>query len=219
MLFRDYDILLDESKSLQEIIWTMNGLKKRIMSSLEEIEILSNKIENPKYAKDLQTFKTKLANEKVKRKYLQAGYNWYYKIYCKFKGIPYERQKFEYEPKKEVKVEKTKKNKAILPVQEKPIDPRTGKPAEFNIDDENDKKEEVYNDADVDLYFENGDKLITLSTKYFNQDYKLKKSKFAKQLLDKGIVLSKKYYTTDDYNKYFYRMKGDGIKKFNLIYK
>jgi len=71
----------------------------------------------------------------------------------------------------------------------------------------------------VDLHFENGDRKITLSTKYFTQDYKLKKSKFAKELLDKGIVLSKKYYTTDDYNKYFYRMKGDGIRKFNLIYK
>ncbi len=218
MLFRDYDILLDESKSLQEVIWTMNSLKKRIIESLQEIEIFQNKLENPKYEKDKETYKIKLSNEKMKRKYLTAGYNWYYKIYCEFKGIPYERQSFEL-PKREIKTTKEKKNKAINPVQERPIDPRTGKPADYIIEDEKPKEKEEYKDADVDLHFENGDRKITLSTKYFTQDYKLKKSKFAKELLDKGIVLSKKYYTTDDYNKYFYRMKGDGIRKFNLIYK
>lgn len=216
MLYRDYDILLDESKSLQEIIWTMNSLKKRIITSLEEIEILNNKLENPKYEKEKETYKNKLSNEKLKRKYLTAGYNWYYKIFCTFKGIKYERQSFEL-PKKEIKINKSKVNKALT-VQERPIDPRTGKPADIYIPDEKPKEEEVYKDADVDLYFENGDRIIQLSTKYFTQDYKLKKG-YAKKLLDKGLVLSKKYYTTEDYNKYFFRMKGDGIKKFNLIYK
>lgn len=217
MLYRDYDILLDETKSLQEVIWTMNSLKKRIMESLQEIEIFENKLENPKYEKEHKTYKTKLTNEKIKRKYLTAGYNWYYKIYCDFKGIPYERQSFEL-PKREIKITKAKVNKAINPVQERPIDPRTGKPAEIDIPEEKSKKEEEYRDADVELYFENGDRIIKLSTKYFTQDYKLKKG-YAKQLLDKNIVLSKKYYTTPDYEKYFFRMKGDGIRKFNLIYK
>lgn len=212
MLYRDFDILLDENKSLQEVIWTLNALKKRVIKSLEEIEILNNKLENPKYDKNKTDNKNKLELEKNKKKYLQAGYNWYYKIYCEYKKIPYERQKITL-PVKEIKINKS--NKAEYIPKEEPIviDPRTNKPIEkvdYTFEDK--KKSENNKNVDVDLYFENNNDMITLSTKYFTPDYKLKPT-YAKKLFDKKIILSKKHYTTDDYNKYFYHMKGGGIYK------
>ena len=207
-LYRDYDVLLTTEKSDQENQWYMNGLKKRIMSSLKEIEILSSKIDNDKYKDKLAENKTKLANEKEKKKYLQAGWNWYYKLYCEKNNIKYERQKFELE-----KPKINKSNKNYQPIEYKkpvrPIDPRTGKEAEYieYTGEEEKKKEEHKGDIDVDLYFEKDGDLITLSTKYFTPDYKLK-SKYIKKLLDKGITLRKKHYNTDDYNKHFYGIKG-----------
>jgi len=204
MLYRDYDILLDETKPLQEVTWAMNGLKKRIIDSLKNIEVFSSKLENPKYDKKADEFKTKLNLEKDKRKYLQAGYNWYYKIYCEFKGIKYERQKIELPKREEIKV-----NKSIyVPKPEKKIiDPRTGKEAEMSIytGDEEIKENSKMVDADVDLHFSTDTDKITLSTKYFTPDYKLKPA-FVPKLIKKNIILQKKHYTTEDYNKYFYKM-------------
>lgn len=207
-LFRDYDILLSDKKTDREIEWSMNGLKRRIMDSLKEIEILSSKLDNEKHKTKHNEIKFKLDEEKEKRKYLQAGWNWYNKLVCEKEGKPYERQKFTL-PVKEIKHTVTKEEYKPL---QRPIDPRTGKEAEMYIPEEEKKENKKQGIVDVDLYFENGKDLITLSTKYFTQDYKLKPA-YAKKLTDKGIILQKKYYTTDDYSKYFYRMQGDGIFK------
>ena len=210
ILYRDYDILLSDKKTDNEMTWYMNSLKKRILSSLQEIEILESKLENDKYKDKWTEIKNKLANEKEKRKYLQAGWNWYYKIICLKTGRKYERQKFEL-PKRELSesqlnIKDEYKSKFI-----RPIDPRTGKPAEYESAIEPVKQEPKHKgDVDVELYFEKDGDLIKLSTKYFTQDYKLK-SKYVKQLLDKGIILNKKHYTTEDFNKYFYSMKGGNI--------
>ena len=210
-LYTDYDILLDQYKNETEITWTMNGLKKRILKSLSEIEILQSKIDNDKYKDKLTEFKNKLELEKDKRKHLQAGWNWYYKIYCNMKGIKYERQKFSLPKKEEIKFEETTytEPKKII----RPIDPRTGKEAiiENVIDDEKDLKKEEVKNVDVDLLFKNGLGEILLSTKYFTNDYKLK-SKYVPKLLKKNITLHKKHYTTEDYNKYFYTIPMKGGK-------
>ena len=213
-LFKDYNILLTPDKTNKEIEWSMSGLKRRTIEALQNIEIYSSKLDNEKYKDRHTEFKHKLDEEKDKRKYLQAGYNWYYRLLCERTGKKYERQKIEL-PK--IKVNKSTKKEELKPVEiTRPIDPRTGKPVEIGdlyvdrLKEENEKKEDEKKSIDVDLYFENEGKLITLSTKYFTQDYKLK-PKYVEKLLKKGIILKKKHYTTEDYNKYFYGMKGGNI--------
>ena len=202
-LYKEYGILLTEDKTNQEITWTMNGLKKRTLEILEEIEIISSKLENDKYKNKWNTYKLELEDLKEKRKYLQAGYNWYYKLLCGRTGKEYKRQKIELE-KREI-IPSSERVEYKPPV--RPIDPRTGKEAEYIFPTEEKKKKEEKKFKDVDLLFEKNGDIITLSTKYFTQDYKLKPS-YAKKLTAKNIFLKKKHYTTDDYNKYFYGMKG-----------
>lgn len=215
-LYRDYNILLTDEKSNQEIGWSMNGLKRRIMTSLKEIEILKSKVDSDKYKDKRTEYESKLEEEKEKRKYLQAGWNWYNKLLSSRTGKPYERQKFE------LPVRVFKQNKTETEVEYKPpprpIDPRTGKEAEYFFPEEEKKEIKKLGVVDVNLLFENEKDLIELSTKYFTPDYKLKPA-YAKKLLDKGIFLQKKYYTTEDYAKYFYRMKGDGISVYKQVLK
>lgn len=209
-LYNEYDILLTTDKNDRDIIWYMNGLKKRIMSSLQEVEILEAKLENKKYESKREANDSKLVLEKRKRKYLQAGWNWYHKLLCERTGKKYERQKFEL-PKREIdesqlNVKDDYKSKFV-----RPIDPRTGKPAEYSKFDYSEKPEVKHKgDIDVELYFENGGDIIKLSTKYFTPDYKLK-PKYSEKLLKKGYILKRKHYTTADYDKYFYGMKGGNI--------
>jgi len=214
-LWNNYEILLDENKTFKEVEWTLNGLKRRIMKSLQEIEILKSKLDNDKYQDKSNEFKTKLTFEKELRRHLQAGWNWYYKIYCEMKGIPYERKSFELPKQEEIKT--TTESKVIHKAKEpeKIIDPRTGKEAKMSkysgekVDTDEDKPE---GDIDVELIFKNGeDEEIRLSTKYFTEDYKLK-SKYVPKLIRKNIILHKKYYTTKDYNKYFYSIPMKGGK-------
>lgn len=214
-LWNNYEILLDENKTFKEVEWTLNGLKKRILKSLQEIEILKSKLDNDKYKDKSNEFKTKLTFEKELRRHLQAGWNWYYKIYCEMKGIQYERKSFELPKQEEIKT--TTESKIIHKVKEpeKIIDPRTGKEAKMskytgNESESEDEKPE--GDIDVDLIFKNGEnEEISLSTKYFTEDYKLI-SKYVPKLIKKNIILHKKYYTTKDYNKYFYSIPMKGGK-------
>ena len=209
-LWNNYEILLDENKTFKEVEWTLNGLKRRIMKSLQEIEILKSKLDNDKYKDKSNEFKTKLTFEKELRRHLQAGWNWYYKIYCEMKGIQYERKSFELPKQEEIKT--TTESKVIHKAKEpeKIIDPRTGKEAKMSkysgdkVDTDEDKPE-----GDIDVE----DEEIRLSTKYFTEDYKLK-SKYVPKLIKKNIILHKKYYTTEDYNKYFYSipMKGGRLE-------
>lgn len=214
-LWINYEILLDENKNQKEVIWTMNGLKRRILKSLEDIEIYSNKLSNDKYESKKEDFSNKLIFEKERRKYLQYGYDWYNKLLSKMKGIPYNRIKIElpvkeYIPSTESKIETKIESKPF----KRPIDPRTGKEAKYSYyeGDEEEKDDKVKGDADVELYFKKDDDIIKLSTKYFNEDYKLK-SKYVEKLKNKGIILAKKHYNTEDYNKHFYHMVGSGFYK------
>lgn len=217
-LFKDYNILLSRDKTNKEIEWSMSGLKRRIMEALENIEIYSSKVDNDKYKDRKKEFFHKLEDEKEKRKYLQAGYNWYYKLLCERTGKKYERQKFTL-PQKVLNVSK-ESNVIEFKEQPRPIDPRTGKPTKFGdlyidkLKNEEPIKEEAV--KDVELWFNKDGNNIKLSTKYFTPDYKLI-PKYAKKLLKKNIILKKKYYTTEDYNKHFYGMTGNGFKFINYI--
>lgn len=192
-LYKEYEILLTDKKNNNEIIWSMNGLKKRTINSLKEIEILSSKIENDKNKDKKNEIENKLSDEKIKRKFLQAGYNWYYKLLCERLNKPYTRQKIELE-EKEIK-QSEKEEKQLVPVEQyKEIDPRTGKVAETYLDDVMDKTDK--------LLFSRGDEVISLNKKYFVNN-KLT-SKYAQKLYDKNIILEKEFYEPKDYKKFIY---------------
>lgn len=201
ILFRDYNILLSEKASNFEVQGILGGLKKRIYKSLNEIEILKSKLDNDKYKDRWDEFKNKLANEKELRKYLQAGWNWYYKLYCERTGKKYERQKFE------LKEQELKPSSETPQIKEKEvqIDIRTGKPAETIEEIEKAQKAE----ANKPLQFIRGKEYIELKRKYFDDDFILK-PKYSKQLFDKNIIIEKKYYPEEDYKEYVYHRKLNG---------
>lgn len=205
-LFDKYNILLSDDKTDKEIIWTMNGLKRRIMQSLKEIEILDTKFNNPKYHEEREDISDKLTEEKINRKYLQAGWNWYYKILCEKTGKKYERQKFQLDKY----IPKQTENK---PLEFKPfpksIDTRTGKPVQTREEIKEEEKKE-----NEPIEFIKGKDIIELKRKYFNEDLKLY-PKYSKQLFEKGIVLDIDYYSPEDFKKHLYVMKitGEGIFK------
>lgn len=212
-LYTEFDMLLTVQRPEQEIKWSMTGLKKRIMKSLEDIEIYKSKLENDKYKDKWPEFESKLKQEKLKRKTLQAGWNWYHKYFSEKEGIKYEPQKFKLETKEIAYQPSTAK------VYKKPviIDPRTGKPAEEYKPEPEEKKVQKKQTIDIDLFFKKGKDIIQLSTKYFTSDYKLK-PKYTEKLLKKGIILQKNHYTPEDYEKYFYKIAiGGGFEGYGLI--
>lgn len=194
VLMRDYNVLLVYTKTPQEIVWTMNGLKRRIMTSLKEIEIIKNKIEGNKVSKELG--EQRLENEKTKRKNLQAGYNWYGKLLAMKQNTKYVKQKFKLEKPKEIKI--TKGAPEYKPVEV--IDPRTKEKIVYDTD----KLNAMYNNFNKDVVsFKRGKDIISLKKKYFDNDGFIK-SKYASKLFDKNIVLDKNLYKHDDYIKFTY---------------
>jgi hypothetical protein len=209
-LWINYEILLDENKTQKEIGWSMQGLKRRIIDALQNIEIYKSKIDNDKYESKKEDFNNKLVFEKEKRKYLQYGYDWYDKLLHKRYDIKYERTKIKLPEIEHIEPSKKSQETTIIKAN-RPIDPRTGKEAEISIyDGLDDNKEEIKEDADVELMFIKGNDIIGLSTKYFTENYKLKKG-YSKKLIKKGIVLAKKHYETDDYKNNVYHMIGGGF--------
>lgn len=185
ILYRDYNILLTYNKKPQAIIWTMNGLERRIMKALKEIEIIKGRIDTGKYTKEIGD--NKLVSEMFLKKKLASGYNWYLKLISRLTNKPYVRKVFELEKPREIKL-----IKGAPPVYKAKvtIDPRTGKPAE--------KKLKVKY-----IGFMKGDDIINLKETYFDIDGKLL-PKRAEQLYKKNIILDKDLYTDDDYNKFTY---------------
>lgn len=195
-LYRDYNIFLTENKTLPEITGLLLGLKKRVLKSLQEIEILENKISNDKYEDKKDEFKNKLKNQKELRKYLQAGYNWYYKLYCERTGKEYVRQKISL-PK--IELDESKISSETPQVKEKGIHPKI----EDKTDYSDIKKMYVHNPQVNKVYvFSRGGDDIELNQKYFKN--KILKSKYAKKLYDKHIILEQKFYNDNDYKNFVY---------------
>ena len=213
-LYRDFNIFLTDNYDNHMVSLMLSALKKRVMTSLKEIEILSTKVDNPKYKDKQNEYSNKLEDEKNNRKHLQAGYNWYLKLLSERQGKPYIKQKFQLE-KVKIREDKVNSNVYIPKPEPRPIDYRTGKEVEFG---------ELYRDkkdvngkkslSDNVLHFEKDGDIIELSKKYFTDDNKLK-SKYVEKLTKKGIILKKKHYTNEDYDIYidnkFYGLKGYGI--------
>lgn len=220
-LYRDYEMLLTDNKSTREAQWAMSGLKRRVLETLRDIEVMKAKIE--KHLSDgsdssqrhptKAEFKSDLEELKEKRKYLQAGYNFYHRLICERTGKKYERQKIEL-PKIEIKPKKEEEEEKWEPPKPNIIDPRTGKLAEFTYKGEEKPIEEETKITDPELLFKKGDDTIGLSLKFFTPDYKLI-PKYAKKLTEKNIFLNKKHYTKEDYEKYIYHKIGGGI--YNMV--
>lgn len=215
-LWINYQVLLDDRKNINETVWTANGIKRRIIRSLQDIEIYKSKLDNDKYESRSNEFKNKLAIEKEKRKYLQYAYDWYYKRYCQMKDIVYERRKIElpkddkFAPVKEEVKQEVKKEEPKQEVKKTKIKKEEPKPEpKPEVKKTKIKKEEVP-EVDVDLYFKKGDDTISLSTKYFTEKYKIK-TEYIEKLHKKGIILAEKYYTPQDYKKYAFHMVGGGV--------
>lgn len=188
-LFNEYNILLSEDMIERDKMLYMSALKKRIMNSLKEIEILKSKIDNPKYKDKINFYENKLEEEKENRKYLQAGWNWYYKLYCEKKGIKYVKQKFELPKQEPLKVNRSN----VIEIKEEiKIDPRTNKPVE----------KETYNKSSIKFY--KNDEYIDLDKKYFDEDEKIL-PKYSKKLFEKNIILDKQYYKPEDYYNYVFK--------------
>jgi len=188
-IYKDFKILLSEDKTNQEIKWNLNGLKKRVLNSIKEIDILKSKLENDKYKDKWDEYKKKLVDEKENKKYLEAGFNWYYKLLCDRLGIVFKRVKF---------------NLEIPDIQtSKPEEKPTYSPIEKQIEKQPEKNKEL-------LFINENGNIIVLSTQYFDDDNTIK-SKFIKNLINEKIILQKKHYKTSDYNKYFYKFKDTSI--------
>jgi hypothetical protein len=181
-LFNEYNILLTEDIDDRSLGFSLSGLKRRIIKSLQEIEILSSKLDNDKYKDSKNKIQNKLEDEKLTRKYLQAGWNWFYKVYCKRFNKTYERKKFELPEKKVIEYTKSPE---IPKIEVKNI-PKIIKQENSSIEFKRD-----FND------------MISLKKEYFDDDLKLK-SKYAKKLFDKNIILDEQFYKPDDRNLLFY---------------
>lgn len=193
-MFELYGLRLTREHSDRDLTFALNGTKKRIMKSLQEIEILKTRVNSDKYSKSKEDNEEKLEDEENKRKMLQAGWNWLFKEYCQRNNKEYVKQKFEL-PKKEV----------ITPTKTKII--RSTKPVH------KDPRREI-----TELEFQLGDKVFTLDAKYFNDELKLL-PKYAKSLFKKQIILEPKHYMEEDINKYFGKyikeIRGSGVLSFD----
>ena len=199
--YKKYKVLLSEDISDIELRFGLLGSKKKIMRSLEDIEILSNKLENEKYEDRWDEFEEDLKEEKDKRKHLQAAWNWLYKLWCKRNNKVYERQTFKLPKKEALKVESSKFDKFdFKPQRDERIDPRTGNPVW--LDEELEKKEKEK--KELNYTFENSEQNIEIPKKYFDNDKKLI-SKYALKILAKGFILDPIYYSENDRKKIFFQ--------------
>lgn len=190
--YEKYNVLLSDKMPDNILAISIMGVKKKIQKAFIEIEIIGNKIENPKYKDKLESNIQRLKDEKLSRKELQGAFNWLYKEYCKRKNIPYVQKTIEkedrYKNTPSSKVEPIKEVKEIIIMNK---DPRPIK----------EEKEEP-------LIFSNNKETISLTPRYFNDNLKLH-PKFAQKLHKKGIRLSDKHYHDEDSN--IYHLQGEGF--------
>lgn len=188
--YTKYGILLSYDLTDSEITIALLGIPKKIQRSFKEIEILGNKLENPKYSKkELENYKDKLKTEEQSNKNLIKAFNWIYKLFCKRKGQVYVKKVFK-PPKVEVP-EVVIKKEIITEhkVEERPKMPKS-------------VEKEIHK-------FENAFGKIAIPKKAFNG--MILKPKYAKKLFEKKIILHPHHYESTDVNNYFYNKIGSGI--------
>lgn len=189
--YKKHTIMLNDNISDIMLNITLNGLKRRIMTLLNEIEIYKSRVDNDKYKDSIEENIEKLNEYKLSKKEVQGAYNYFLKEYAKRQNIPFVKASFKLD-KPDVKL--TKKVIYDVPKPKVIIDPRTNKPV--------DNRRVV---SDNTLYIVKiGDEEMTLNKKYF-ENGKLK-NKYALQLKKKNIIFREKYYNDDIKDEIFYRI-------------
>ena len=106
-IYRDYNILLDPNKNLNETIGCFIGLKHKLEKTAQNIEIYQNKEENDKYTiLQKEQFAEKLKNTISFFKMLCKACNWYYEKYCSMTCKEYKKKDFSYLLKPNINLDK-----------------------------------------------------------------------------------------------------------------
>lgn len=185
ILYRDFNILLAYTKKPREVQWIMNGIEKRIMKCLKDIQITEGKMDSGKLTKEKG--ENKLEDLKYLKKKLISGFNWYLKFIAQLYDKPYVKREFKLIEEEQAPIKLTKSN--YNPKVEVIIDPRTGKaPEELKV---------RY------ITFIKGNDKIELKETWFDNDGLLLSDK-AEKLYKKNILLDKSLYDPDDYKKFTY---------------
>lgn len=196
-IYQKYKILPSTLLTQTELNLNLSIAKRKALRALEDIEIYEAKMGTPKYG---DKFKWKLEEAKEDYKLLNKVYNALLKLAFTRANKPFTKVVLKLPPKPEIKYTPTDLSKfKPLP---KPIDPRTGKPVEDYNPDKKEKNK---------YYFKRGSEELILNDTHFKNN--ILKSKIAKKLFEKHIIIPSEYYSPDDYEKYHYKLvsKGTGI--------
>ena len=197
-LFNTYRILL--SDKLTNFEWNMyiNIAKKKAIRALEDIEIYSSKLDNPKYDDKKTLFTGKLEQAQYDYKILQKAYNWLLKHLAAKTGKTYTKQIIKLPPKPEIKYTPSERTEAKQEPKTEPVQEPITEPMQTK----------------QKFIFKRGDETITLNDTHFTKKGVLK-SATAKKLFEQKIVLPSEYYSPSDYEKYHYKLinhpSGSGI--------
>lgn len=184
--FEEFHILLSENISNALLNTALISLKKKALRMLQEIEIISNKIENPKYEDKRNSNIYKKIDEEENFKFLKKGYNWLYRLYCKRHNKEYIKPEFKLPEIEEIKYQKS--DYIYKPKEEEKDIRKVNKSYKL-----------------PKIIFSNYEYTVDLPQKYFDRGKLL--SKYAQKLYDKHIILAPEYYGNDDKDKYFYHKK------------
>jgi len=199
-IYEKYNILLSTKLNNFELNMYSALSRKKAIRALEDIEIYESKIDNPKY--DSSKYQWKLDEAKEDYNLLSKAYNALMKFIATKANREYKKVVIKLPPKPEIKFSKEERIDIPIKVDTR-IDPRTGKPVseeEKYINKQNKNK----------IIFKRGEEELTLNDSHFDKN-KMLKSKTAKKLFDKHIILPSEYYSPEDYKKYHYIKQGSGL--------
>lgn len=183
-LYKMYNIILDDKLDNNVLSGTINGLKRRLIKLLEEIEKVRLKTQSEKYRNDLDNNYQKLMELKNEKRYVSAAYNWYYKLLMERLGKPFVRQKIKLEER-------------VIPIQKTEV--IYNEPIKVN----DRPKQTKY-------YFTTKTRTFDIPIKAFDKDMKLK-TKHINKLLQNNILLLPKYYKDEDADEIFGKIVGGSI--------
>ena len=192
----EYHVLLSEGLTDNKLSMNLLLIKKKIIKTLKEIEILETKTQNPKHENKISSINTKLESEKYNSKLLHKGLNWLWRLYCKRNNKEYKKPIIKLEVP-DLKYTPTHSNENIE------------KKSNFidNVSENDEKnKDEVIS---KDYAFNNDNLSVRIPSKAFDENMVLF-PKYAKKLLKKNIILLPKFYTKEDQEKYFYKQSIEG---------
>ena len=190
--YKDLGFLFDSDISDNELDFKIRGITYKLKYFKKEYTRLLNLHGFNKLPKSRQAEITEKA-EDIKDKYDRLGviYNKYFKIYFHRQGKPFT----------SIKLNINADEKAVITTVDKPVSNYISEPVK---PEPRNKSKTVKTNENLPYIFKaEGKQDLELPTKYFVNG-KIKSS-IAEKLYKLNIRLEKEYYTTEDYNKYFYQ--------------